>query len=208
MEGWHPPPRMGPQLGDPLGSLRPSPLLCLSPRAPALLTLPLPPPWPDSLPCASCGFCGWGRWAVGLLLLPHLPSPFSASPLACLRSAFLVVPIPWPLKVGPVAQEPGVGHYVGRPLACQGLTGPQWPGPAPWASPFLLMTGWYSTPSGAVGRRFTAILAAEWRGVLNRSWNSERPLIFSHVVLTKTLGIRRDWEIRARITRRMDLWER
>ena len=67
---------------------------------------------------------------------------------------------------------------------------------------------WYATPSVAVGRRFKAILAAEWRGVLNRSWNSERPLVFAHVVLTKTLGIRRAREIRARITRRMDLWER
>ena len=34
------------------------------------------------------------------------------------------------------------------------------------------------------------------------------PLVFSHVVLTKTLGVRRAKEIRARITRRMDLWER
>ena len=59
-----------------------------------------------------------------------------------------------------------------------------------------------------MGRRFTAILAAEWSGVLNRSWNSERPLVFAHVVLTKTLGIRRAQEIRARITRCMDLWER
>ena len=67
---------------------------------------------------------------------------------------------------------------------------------------------WYSTPSGAVGCHFTAILAAEWRGVISRSWNSERPLVFAHVVLTKTLGICRDREIRARITRRMDLWER
>ena len=67
---------------------------------------------------------------------------------------------------------------------------------------------WYATPSGEVGRRFTAILSVEWRGVLNRSWNSERPLVFAHVVLTKALGVRRAWEIRARITRRMDLWER
>ena len=44
--------------------------------------------------------------------------------------------------------------------------------------------------------------------MLNRSWNSERPLVFAHVVLKKTLGVRRDREIRARITRRMDLWER
>ena len=45
-------------------------------------------------------------------------------------------------------------------------------------------------------------------GVLNRSWNSEKPLVFAHVVLTKTLGIRWAREIRSRITRRMDLWER
>ena len=67
---------------------------------------------------------------------------------------------------------------------------------------------WYATPYGVVGRRIAEILAAEWRGVISRSWNSERPLVFAHVVLTKTLGVRRDREIRARITRRMDLWER
>ena len=67
---------------------------------------------------------------------------------------------------------------------------------------------WYATPSGAVGRRFTAILAAEWRGVLNRSWNSERPLVFSHVVLMKMLGVCRAREIRDRVTRLMELWER
>ena len=69
-------------------------------------------------------------------------------------------------------------------------------------------TSWYATPSGAVGRRFTAILAVERRGVLNRSWNSERPLFFAHGTLTKTLGIRRARKILARITRRMNLWER
>ena len=42
--------------------------------------------------------------------------------------------------------------------------------------------------------------------VISQSWNSERPLIFAHVVLTKTLGVRRVQEIRARITRRMDFW--
>ena len=53
-----------------------------------------------------------------------------------------------------------------------------------------------------------AILAVEWRGVISHSWNSERPLVFAHVVLTKTLGVRRARKIRASITRRMDLWER
>ena len=46
-------------------------------------------------------------------------------------------------------------------------------------------TSWYTTPSGAVGRRFTAIVATEWRGVFSQSWNSERPLVFTHIVLTK-----------------------
>ena len=67
---------------------------------------------------------------------------------------------------------------------------------------------WYATPSGAVGRCFTEILAAGWWGVLSQIWNSERPLVFSHIVLTKMLGFRRSWEIQARITRRIDLWER
>ena len=58
-----------------------------------------------------------------------------------------------------------------------------------------------------MGRRFTAILAAEWRGVISQSWNSMRLLVFAHVVLIKTFGIRRAREIRAGITRRMDLWE-
>ena len=66
----------------------------------------------------------------------------------------------------------------------------------------------YAMPSGAVGRRFTAILAAECQGVLDRSWNSEIPLVFAHVTPTKTLGVCRARDIRARITRRMDLWER
>ena len=65
-------------------------------------------------------------------------------------------------------------------------------------------SSWYATPSGVVGRRFTAILAAEWQGVISRSWNSEVLLIFAHVVLTKTLGVCRAREIRARITRCME----
>ena len=67
---------------------------------------------------------------------------------------------------------------------------------------------WYATPSGAVGRRFTAILASEWQGVLSRSWNSEIPFVFVHFVLKKMLGVHRAKEIWARITRRMNLWER
>ena len=41
-----------------------------------------------------------------------------------------------------------------------------------------------------------------------RTWNSNTFIVFSHVVLTKTLGVRRAKEILAQITRQMDLWER
>ena len=51
------------------------------------------------------------------------------------------------------------------------------------------------------------IFAVEWQGVFRRSWNFERPLVFSHVVITKTLGIHRSREIWAWISRRMDLLE-
>ena len=44
--------------------------------------------------------------------------------------------------------------------------------------------------------------------MLNRKWNSKRLLIFAHVVLTRTLGARKVREIRSRINRRLDLWER
>ena len=77
-----------------------------------------------------------------------------------------------------------------------------------WRRISVQLDSWYSMPSGSVGRRFMEILAAEWRGLLDMSWNSERPLIFAHVVLTNMLGVCRAKEIRARITRRMDLWDK
>ena len=67
---------------------------------------------------------------------------------------------------------------------------------------------WYATPSGAVGRQFTAILAEERRGVLSRIWNSKRPLLFAHIVLRKTLGVRRAREIRVRTNHCINLCER
>ena len=70
-----------------------------------------------------------------------------------------------------------------------------------WRRLAAQLASWYATPSGAVGRRFKEILAAELWGALDRSWNSERTLAFSHVVLTKTLGVCRAQDIRARITR-------
>ena len=38
-----------------------------------------------------------------------------------------------------------------------------------WLQLAAPLASWYATPSGAVGCRSTAILAAEWQGVINRS---------------------------------------
>ena len=48
----------------------------------------------------------------------------------------------------------------------------------------------------------------EWQGAIDRKWNSERPLVFAHLVLTKKIGARKAREIRARIDRQLDLCER
>ena len=77
-----------------------------------------------------------------------------------------------------------------------------------WRRLSTQLASWYTTPSGVAGRQFKAVLAEELQGVLGRSWNSDRLLIFSHFVLTKALGVRMAKEIRARITSWMDLWER
>ena len=39
------------------------------------------------------------------------------------------------------------------------------------------------------------------------SWNSKRPLVFTHIVIQKLLGVCRAREIQARISSRMDLCE-
>ena len=67
---------------------------------------------------------------------------------------------------------------------------------------------WYATPSGVVGAPLHGNPGSGMAGVISRSWNSERPLVFAHVVLTKMLGVRWAREIKARITRRMELWGR
>ena len=65
---------------------------------------------------------------------------------------------------------------------------------------------WYSTPPGKEGRWLTAVLTAEWQGVLDRKWNSERPLVFAHVVFTKTLGDPKARDIQATMNHQLDHW--
>ena len=59
-----------------------------------------------------------------------------------------------------------------------------------------------------MGRQFTEVLTAEYQGLLDWKWNSERPLVFVHVVLTKKLGAHKVREIWVRIDCGLDLWER
>ena len=54
-----------------------------------------------------------------------------------------------------------------------------------WRGLAAQSASWHATPSGAVGCRFTEILAAEWWGVLDRSWKSERSLVFTTLLLLR-----------------------
>ena len=59
-----------------------------------------------------------------------------------------------------------------------------------------------------MGRRFTAVLDAEWQGVLDWKWNSKRPLVSADVILTKTLVTGKVRDIWERIDNQLDLWYR
>ena len=65
----------------------------------------------------------------------------------------------------------------------------------------------YELPPGKVGKRFVSTLALEFKGVRERRWNSERPLIFPAVILCKSRSVTNAGNIRARIWQRLDLWD-
>ena len=52
------------------------------------------------------------------------------------------------------------------------------------------------------------MLASEFNGVRARKWNSERPIIFAPIILRKTTGVYKARDIRTRITRRLNEWEK
>ena len=76
-----------------------------------------------------------------------------------------------------------------------------------WRRMAQIATTRYQAPAGRVGRRFIATLTSEFRGVRERRWNSERPLVFVATVLQTTQGVRRAKDIRSRLAQRMDLWD-
>lgn len=65
----------------------------------------------------------------------------------------------------------------------------------------------YNVPNGKVGRRFVLTLCNLFKGVRERKWNSERPLVFVAVVLQTSPQARKAKEIRERIWKRMEHWE-
>ena len=77
-----------------------------------------------------------------------------------------------------------------------------------WRRCAQLSTNTYTVPKGRVGRRFVRLLADEFQGVLDRRWNSERPLILAKVILLTSRTVTRSADIRTRLSQRMDLWEK
>ena len=75
-----------------------------------------------------------------------------------------------------------------------------------WRRISNLSPRFYDAPKGKAGRRFVILLTEELRGARERSWNSERPMVFIGTVLAKTPGVKKAKDIRARLLRRMDHW--
>ena len=64
----------------------------------------------------------------------------------------------------------------------------------------------YSLPKGRIGQQFLTALTAEFRGVRERRWNSERVIVFLVTVLRRTPTVSRARDIKARLSQRLQLW--
>ena len=65
----------------------------------------------------------------------------------------------------------------------------------------------YYLPNHSIGTRFVSMLALEWKGVRQRKWNSERPLLFPMMILCKHPSVTKTKDIKACLSHRLDLWE-
>ena len=66
----------------------------------------------------------------------------------------------------------------------------------------------YDVPSGAVGKRFVERVAEELKGIKARKWNSERFLVLQVVILQRSRDVKRSRDVRRRIAKRLDAWEK
>merc|ERR1711884_89602 len=76
-----------------------------------------------------------------------------------------------------------------------------------WKKVVQVSSHWFKVPQGRTEQRFLSLLTEEVKGVRERKWNSERPLVFVVVVLQTDSGVKRLKDIRAKIEGQMDLWE-
>ena len=65
----------------------------------------------------------------------------------------------------------------------------------------------YLPPQGRIGAAVITQLAAELRGVRERKWNSERPLVFAACILRRRHGCVKAADIKRRIDQRLSLWQ-
>ena len=65
----------------------------------------------------------------------------------------------------------------------------------------------YFPPRCKVGKKFISMLAGLLRGVIDRRWNSEYPLIFAACILRRNQGTFKAAQIKKRIAQRLALWE-
>lgn len=65
----------------------------------------------------------------------------------------------------------------------------------------------WDAPMGRVGKRFVQLLAEEWKGVRERQWNAERPIVCCAAILSRKRNKIRATTIRDTIDARIDLWE-
>ena len=64
----------------------------------------------------------------------------------------------------------------------------------------------YGTSSGRIGRRFVRTLGVEFKGVLDRQWNSERFIVFQTVILQRARHVAASQAIFRRIGKIQDTW--
>ena len=65
----------------------------------------------------------------------------------------------------------------------------------------------YDLPNGRWAHRFLETLTHLWNGVVERRWNSERPLVFLACILQRVRGISRMHDIKPIIWGRLDAWD-
>ncbi|KAL3822014.1 hypothetical protein ACHAXA_003000 [Cyclostephanos tholiformis] len=65
----------------------------------------------------------------------------------------------------------------------------------------------YDLPNGRWAHRFLTTLTDLWAGVIQRRWNSERPLVFQAVILRLVRGITRFHDVKLVVWGRLDAWD-